>query len=414
MDDVKTQFANHLAGIGFELNAPRQTIMEKLRQRMGEERFNQTLAVMKRARSTTGREELYKHFDDLVEANLLRSLDPGATLEASYSLYQRCASRLGTGVRVTELGCWTGGLASFIATRHPECSVTGVDAAQGVIDACKVHYRLPNLSFRQWNYRFGKPEDLEPADVLLCSMGVGHRLPENTILPDPAAVRRSPEYAAQHDQARGYFSVWRSAARDGALLYAVFRLQLFPRFLAWVDAAQATGWTPLLDRLWHVDVPAEKQPLPGFVFEAGRADPLAEEAVLERWTWYRRRADLFARQEGGAALAAYRALRDKSVLATREYRPQGVSTRDEVGSVGGIGYVFTHNATSQFRLLFVSAAQAKALAAGVSVKGSATPITDEGVFQTAAAPASPFSPGGPPAAPVLGGASPPGGAGGDH
>ena len=133
MEDVKLEFAKHLASIGFELNAPQEVILDKLRRRMGEQRFHEVCGG--RSHGTMAQERFYTLFTDIVEGNLMRSLDPGATLESSFNLYQRCAGQLRSNSRVIELGCWTGGLASFIAMRHPRCSVVGVDFAKNIVDA---------------------------------------------------------------------------------------------------------------------------------------------------------------------------------------------------------------------------------------------------------------------------------------
>lgn len=392
----KDAFARHLASIGFELNAPHDAILNKLRQRMGEARFKEIFDG-KSGHSAQAHEEFYTKFNDLIEANLMRSLDPGATFESSFNLYQRAAARMIPGARVIELGCWTGGLASFVASRHPQCSVTGVDLSQKIVDEANRFYKLPNLKFQRWNYRWAKPQELEPADLLLCSLGVVHHLPDNTALPDPDAVRRSQEYKKQLEHACGYFSVWRSAAKPGALLYAVLRLRLFPRFLAWIDAAQEAGWTPLLHRLWHVDLPAEKSALPGMVFQAQTSDPLPEQAVLDQWSWFYSRSHLYATLKGGAALATYRRLHGKASLVTRRYRSNGLLTCDEIGVNEEVGYAFTHNASSEYRLLIVSHKKAQELAAGASIPKSSAPITDDGTFQdfttAGAAGRSPFASG---------------------
>ena len=383
--EAKAALGKHLAGIGYELNASRQAIFEKLRQHMGEARFQQIFGRERTGPpSASQQEEFYSQFHDIVEANLMRSLDPQVTLDASYSLYEKCQPLLVPGARVIELGCWTGGLASFIAQRHPQCSVVGVDGARQVVEACTAHYRLPNLSFLRWNYRWGKPEELEPADVLLSSLGVVHQGFDNSKLPDPCGIRRSTEYVRQNQHAAGYFSVWRSAAQDRATLFAVFRLRPFPRFLAWIDAAQDLGWAPLLDRFWHVDLPGEGSVLPGLVFEAGSCDRVSEDAVLDRWTWFNERSHGYARLEGGAALATFRALANKTVLAKREYRPDGLLTQDEVGVICQTGYVFTHDADSKYRLLLTSHTKAKELAGLVSATGFTNPITDEATFKSTA------------------------------
>jgi len=393
MEDVKQQFANHLRSIGFEVGTPPQVILDKIRQRVGEERFAKLFSGKGGPSSTQSSEEFYKEFHDLAEANLMRSLDTNATLDASFELYRQCTTRLCEGTKVLELGCWTGGLASFIATRHPECLVTGVDMVPKIIEACNAFYQLPNLRFLKWNYKFGKPEELEPADVLLCAMGVVHHLPKNSLPADPSDVRGSAEYVQQRDHATGYFGIWRLAANPGAYLYAVLRLQLFPRFLAWIDAAQESGWTPRLDRVWRAALKGERSILPGLVFENTPSEPISEDAVLERWSWFHRGSELFACLNGGEALATYRSIGNKTVLAARDYQHEGAMTRDEVGSTGGIAYVFTMDAGAKYRLLLVSLRRAKQLAAAVSAKGSNTPITDEGSFKrtAAASGASPFA-----------------------
>lgn len=382
MEDVKRAFAEHLQSIGYEIGTPHNVILEKLRKRMGEQRFKEFQT--RHGHSAFSQEEFYQLFQDIIEGNLMRSLDGCATLDASFSLYQRCTAKLDRGTRVLELGCWTGGLASFIATRHPQCSVVGADFAHEVVQACRDHYRLPNLSFQRWNYRWPKPDDLEPADVLLCAMGVVHHMPSNGSLPNPRELRRCQEYRTQRDHADGYFRMWRSAAREGGVLFAALRIGLFERFLAWMDGAQEAGWTPCLDRLWHVDMTGEKSPLPGLMFEARKSDPLPEDAVIDRWTWFARRNHLFACLKGAEALTAFRALAGKKVQGTREYRNNGLLTGDEVGVAGGTGYVFTHDAVSQFRMLLVSSPRAEELAAAISAKGSSTPINDEGSLLTAA------------------------------
>lgn len=380
MEDTRSLFAQHLASIGFEYGSPREVIMGKLRQRMGEERFKELQVVLNRPRTATNQEQIYTQFQDIIEGNLLRSLDPGATLDASYHLYRSAMTRFCSGNRIIELGCWTGGLASFIASRHPNCTVVGVDGEQKIIDDCTAHYRLPNLSFKKWNYRWGKPEDLEPADVLLNSMGVVHHSPDNSQLPKTTGIRGSREYTIQRDHAIGYFALWRTAAKPDAVMFAVLRLVLFPRFLAWIDAAQATGWMPRLDRLAHVDMPGEGSVLPGLMFEARQSALLPEEEILDRWAWFSRRGDVYACIEKGAALSGYRALGGRTVLASREYRRQGVLTQDEVGMAGGTGYLFTQDAAAHFRLLIVSHSKAKDLVA-VLTAGSQTPINDQGEFQ---------------------------------
>lgn len=376
-DHIRQQFRAHLESIGFEFHGNPEIIHQKLRQRMGEQRYSEFVKAAGGPRSAHKQEELYHYFQDIVEGNLMRSMDKSATLDASFSLYEQCHTRLWDDMRVLELGCWTGGLASFIATRHLTCSVVGVDFEPKIVNDCKAHYQLPNLSFQHWNYRWAKPQTLEPADVLLCSMGVVHHMPKNTCSADPRQIRQSGEYIKQREHATGYFSLWRTAANPGATFYAALRLTLLTRFVAWIDAARDSGWRPRLDRLWNVEMAGEKHALPGLVFEAGECDPLEEEAIVDAWTRFELKQDFYAKLDGGAAFGAFRSMQQKRVLAERNYAPQQLATRDEVGIAGGTGYVFTSDAVSKFRLLLISQRRATELAATISQKDCTRPISDE-------------------------------------
>ena len=99
---------------------------------------------------------IYDLFQDLTEANLLRSLSTDVTLDTCYFLYEKALDHLGAGVRVLELASWTGGFSSFIAEQHPQCMVTGVDRASKMIDLSNALYRSENLSFFCWDYRYPK------------------------------------------------------------------------------------------------------------------------------------------------------------------------------------------------------------------------------------------------------------------
>ena len=406
-EDTKDAFRRHLTSLGYELDEPRHVILEKLRGQMGDERYHQANAMAERPPTASTQEGAYKLYRDLPEANLFRSLDAAAVVEANSALYEHAFADFFSGVRVLELGCWTGALASFIAKRHPACHVDGVDAEQPIVDAANAYYGLPNLRFHRWNYfRGGKPETLELADVLLCAMGVVHHLPYNQALFDPMAVRRSGEYKIQNQQAQGYFSLWRSAAAEEARLFAVLRLHHFPRFIAWLDAACEVGWRPQLERTWHLDYSAAGKTvvLPGFVLQAvplakspseAKGLRLPEEVLVDHWEWFDRRSTTYAELEGGAAVAAYRGLGPhRTVLGRWEGAVDSVLTRDEVGTIGPSAYAFRHNAIGHFRMAWLSITAARQFATALADK---KPLP---LFR-APAPASPSSvPAAPPPAPA--------------
>lgn len=376
----KLRFLDHLRMLGFESALPREQILERLADKMGAKRFQALFRNRAAAPTPQAQEAFYGQFNDLIEANLMRSLDGEATVEASFHLYRRFVSELRPGMHVIELGSWTGGLASFIAVNHPEVHVTAVDMARNVIDACSQHFHLPNLSFEVWDYNFAKPEGVKVADVMLCSMGVVHKAPENGSLFDPADVSRSGEFKMQRDQAVRYFGAWRLAAKPSATLHAIFRVAPFPRFLAWNKAAEHAGWNPQLERMSSISIDEGRIRLPSLVFRAEQGAAHDESEVLRSWCRVEKPVGALCCLKGTAALATFRALNGRSTLGRREYRRSSVLAADEVGLANHLGYLFTYDALANFRLLILSAEQAHSLSVGIKVPGSRTEITDAGDF----------------------------------
>jgi hypothetical protein len=152
---------------------------------------------------------------------------------------------------------------------------------------------------------------------------------------------------------------WRQAAKDGAVLFAVLRIFTFARLVAFVDAAQEAGWAPLFEHFQVVPCPGNKEKIPSLAFTAVPSEPVSEEVALSHWmnAWVENLNVTFV---GGPALAIYRALADKQVLAQREYRnDRGYATREELGICGAFGYVFSQDARPDYRMTLMTIAQAE-------------------------------------------------------
>ena len=365
ISNSKFALRQHLLHLGFLFGVPREVVDERLNQHLGPERASQYAALLSNTALTGEDREnaIYDFFDGLREANLLRSLSTDVTLDTSYFLYEKAVSHFAPGARVLELGCWTGGLASFIAEQHSECLVTGVDRAAKVINICNTLYRVGNLSFSQWDYRYRKPESVPPADVLLCSLGTNYNCPRDVYASfDSTSVRGTRGYVCEKREARRYFKSWRSAAKAGSILFAVLRTTTFPRFLAFLDAAQEAGWSPTMNDFDVVECAGNKECIPFLVFHATRADRLDEDVALSHFTRLMNRNHKWGTVTGPLAMGVYRSLGNRRVLAKREVQenPGGLIV-EELGICGSFGYLYRHDTYPNIDLTLLSRTAAEDL-----------------------------------------------------
>ena len=245
--------------------------------------------------------------------------------------------------------------------KQTHVTVTGVDRARRIVELDRLHYGLPNLDFQLWDYRQGKPDEVEPADLLLCGLGTGNDCPPGAYTTlDPLKVRDSTGCQREKQEASRYFTHWRQAAKDGAFLFTVLRVFTFPRFLAFMDAAQEAGWTPLVEQFAFVPCPNNKESIPALVFAARPSQPLSEDTALSHWIRACAGNHQVATFAGPAALGVYRALGTKQVLAQREVRNDlGFATKEELGICGAFGYVYGQDTRPDYRLMLMSVAQAE-------------------------------------------------------
>ncbi|MHB1033401.1 MAG: class I SAM-dependent methyltransferase [Pirellulales bacterium] len=360
--NTKYAFRQHLSRIGFLMDQPPQAVAQEFARHMGPQRYAQYQQIGAAAHKGEDQQNcIYDFMQDLREANLLRCLSPDVTQDTSYYLYEKSLPHLKSGKRVIELACWTGGLVSFIAENHPDCTVVGVDRARRIVELNRLHYRLPNLDFMLWDYRQGKPNDLEPADLLLCGLGTNNDCPPGAYTTlNPLVVRKSDGYQREKYEAIRYFRNWRRAAKNGAILLTVLRVFTFPRFLAFMDAAQEADWTPLFEQFAFVPCPSNKEAIPSLVFAARPSEPISEDMALSHWMKVCAGNPQLAQFAGPAALGMYRSLGEKRVLAHRDgCNPQGFTTREELGVCGAFGYIYAQDARPDHRLVLMSIAQAE-------------------------------------------------------
>lgn len=360
--NTKYAFRQHLDGIGFVMDQPLPVVRQEFVRRMGPLRFAQYQQIIAAAREGEDQQNrIYDFVQDLHEANLLRCLSPDVALDTSYYLYEKILPHLTPGKRVIELGCWTGGLSSFIAENHPDCTATGVDRARRIVELDRLHYGLPNLDFVLWDYRHGKPNGLEPADLLVCGLGTNNDCVQGIYSTcNPLKVRDSDGYQREKYEVLRYFRNWRRAAKNDAFLFTVLRVSTFPRFLAFMDAAQESDWAPLIEQFKFVPCPSNKEAIPSLVFAARPSEPMSEDTALSHWMRTCAGNNQLATFAGPAALGMYRALGTKQVLAQREFRNDlGFATKEELGVCGAFGYIYGQDARPDYRLVLMTIAQAE-------------------------------------------------------
>ena len=377
MADLATsKFAlrQHLLHLGFVFGAAQDVVTERLNSHLGPERAKAYADLLADTSLTGNNREntIYDFFDDLTSANLLRSLSTDVTLDTCHFLYKKASTRFVPGARILELACWTGGFSSFIAEHHPDCTVTGVDRASKIVGICQRLYSAPNLTFAPWDYCRKKPASVLPADVLLCSLGTNYDCPRESYATfDSMSVRSSSGYRCEKMEARRYFKRWRQAAKPGAALFAVLRLVTFPRFLAFIDAAQEAGWNPLLDDCTAVECAGNKENIPFLAFCAAPSREVHEDVALSHFTRVMNRTDQWATVSGPAAMGVYRSLANRQVLAKKETRDNtGLLIVEEVGVCGSLGYLYQHDTFPRVGLTLLSRSLAENLASSVTQRAS--------------------------------------------
>ncbi len=368
MADLATsKFAlrQHLLHLGFVFGAPREIVTERLNRYLGPEKAKAYADLLADTR-LTGNDRgnaVYDFFDDLTSANLLRSLSTVVTLDTCHFVYEKASARFTTGARILELACWTGGFSSFIAEHRPDCAVTEVDRASRMIGICKQLYCAANLTFVQWDYCRKKPATVLPADVLLCSLGTNYDCPREAYATfDSMAVRSTSGYRCEKNEAWRCFKRWRQAAKPGAALFAVLRVVTFPRFVAFIDAAQEAGWKPLLDECTAVECAGNKEYIPFLAFRAERTNVVDEDMALSHFISVMNRTDQLGTVSGPAAMGMYRSLANRQVLAKNETRDNtGVLIVEEVGMCGSLGYLYRHDTFPRVDLTLLSRSLAENL-----------------------------------------------------
>jgi SAM-dependent methyltransferase len=373
----------HLKRLHFKPRYSQWQIEDRLRQLMGPKRYKNYLDTSDEVHA--GRLPIsatYANVTTLKEANMLMSHQAGAMIVAFTAVADAVEKRLVSGARAVDLGCWTGALASWIGSQHPDVSVVGVDSLVAVICMAQGIALPRNVTFAVWDYaRELAPDGLGKFDVLVSTFGIDfppfellfdtevreHVLVSTSGIDFPTEERRSLDMNALR-QALGYhrfreyvqpcFSKWREVAQPGATLATVLRLSGVEFGLAAIDGATEVGWSWLPHSSCFVRTADETFPCLVFEKSSRRHGLMADKIPLSWWAGMdvttiaqQIRDNAHVSLSDAAAVLAYRLLRQRRVQRDEyETYSDGHIMRTETGIAGKHAYIATQATTGYSEL----------------------------------------------------------------
>ena len=352
---VTEALRTHLEGQGYVFDLDGRGLDEKLRRLLGRDRWAaHRAAVTRYEEGWAGIADVYQSVRTVEEANLLMSRQGGVVLAVNAHVADQCLRQAPKRANILDAGCWTGGLATFLAAQRPDLRVVGADRLGPLVAAATARRTSPSLSFVSWDYGVGPLPWCGEFDVIVCALGIDFDLRLARYFPvDGSAARDCQGYAVSHAEVLGYYRNLRAVAKPGARLITVLRSPCFAHALAVVDAATDGGWALRLAESGWVEVRGER--FPAFAFRAALTRRV-EEGRLLGW-WVRGRE---GDEDGDSALWRFRRLKGKEVVRVWERGyADGHAVRREVGLAEGTGYLYTAASMPFHRLQLVPASEVR-------------------------------------------------------
>ena len=258
-------------------------------------------------------------------------------------------------VRIYDLGCGGGTLTSWLAAEYPNACVTGIDAIERFVDFASESVSLPNLGFRNWDYREAKPDELPKGDILVSGFGIDFsaRTESERFSLESDDARELAFYAEKKEEAISYFRRWREICRDDGLLFAVLRIPIYEHFLAVMDAAHETGWSFVEDQSTKLSV--DDETFPAMTFQTSNSTLMNEEQAKALWI-----ADIVSERFDRPfldtmAVAMFNVLNGKQVTQTEsKVFDDGHTMVTSIGTCGPLAFTYSRATTGFARLALVS------------------------------------------------------------
>jgi SAM-dependent methyltransferase len=346
----------HFISSGVRFGLTTDQVLTLVRDLLGKNRYKQWIAASRARQEGRGNPAVeYEKLHTAEEINTLFSLQSRVSLGVCQWLSDRVGEQARKYRRIDDLGCGSGVLTGWLASRHPECQVIGWDSLRNIVTAAASSQKHSNLTFGLWDYATANCPEPGSCDVMVTCFGIDFPITQGhySHQTDPAPVRKSQYYARMLSWLRPYFRGWRTAIRDEGLLHAVLRISSEELFLATVDAARDEGWQ--LDADLYEYIACGGEHFPAMTFRAVATSPCSEEEVISLWCRHVFR-DCFATElVDSAATRAYMSLADRTILKTdsRDY-DDGHFMDAVVGRAGYLGFQYTHATTGFARLKLMS------------------------------------------------------------
>jgi len=352
---------SHFAKRGLKFAVSEESLSRQLEKLLGEERFESWEEVRyKRNLGIATIQDEYAIFQTVEEMNLVGSSQAEIALDIAVWLCTVFDPVLQPKNKLLDLGCSVGNLASWIAESWPEIEVVGTDACEHFLQAANQKNKPKNLSFHGWNYALSTYAKAPTADVLICSLGIDFSGNHIQVDLDSINIRERDEYKASFEEAKGYFSNWRTAIRAGGYLFSVLRIANLTSFVAAADAATAGGWS--LDLTSSTKLQSQGQELPALAFTAVTSEQLPVDLLTAFWL-QQKISELFDRRLiDPFAGVVYRLLSDKKELRRSEkIYDDGNLARTIIGQAGPFAYRFTTTTLGFEAIQIVPAIEAASL-----------------------------------------------------
>ena len=345
------------AGVCFDLT--QDEILAQIKTLMGRKRHAEWRnASIAHHEGWGSPEAKYQTLRSAEEINTLFSLQSHVSLQVCGWLAEQVVNSGLKQGRIGDLGCSSGVLAGWLASKHPGCKVIGWDAMANLVEAASSSQTARNLSFATWDYAQTLCSEPNSCDILATCFGVDFPV-SREVHPQAfgMSLRMGEYYQKMRRVIRPYFRGWRTAIKDQGHLYAVLRISCKTFFLATVDAAHDEGWQLAMQPYEYLDCGVEH--FPAMTFQAVSAPPYSEQMLLSLWCRKDFRAAFATELKDDAATCAFKSLRTKTILKTKSQTYFDYTMDAVVGTAGYLGFQYTHNAEGFARLKLMSLDEAE-------------------------------------------------------
>jgi hypothetical protein len=319
--NIQNELRTYFQGEGFISDTfPHKKLRKKLRSVLGPKRHDQQMDISEAiSKGIATSQELYELMTGPLEAHLLMSFQLEHMVSNYSEIYRLMTPEIVDGCEIIELGCYTGSFSRWLASKHPEISVVGIDRVSWLPKCNKsedpINLKLINCGYEEasslvpsCNVLFGSfpidfkdrvDEDLdirwknsgcEPSTL---TSGVLQCLKEGLFPHHPAfhtEVTRdffkdwlSGDNNGYVEEAFTYFDWWAQASTSAATLVVSLRIPDIFHLCAVLNGAAKCGWFFDLRKSCEVTVGDEVYPLLVFSRGSVEEDEVCGAALCEWW-----------------------------------------------------------------------------------------------------------------------------------